>query len=416
MEMPWSQFYARRAQRITGSQIRNFFSLAERPEVISFAGGFPGSDYLPKKEVAQALAEIFAEEGQQALQYTPTEGIYRLRAYLASKMTREGVNCSAEDIIITDGGQQALDLLSRILINPGETVLVEEPAYIGSIGAIRSYGGIPTGVGLDDGGAQPESIEQVIHRLQSKGKTPKFFYTVPNFHNPTGYTTTLERRREILALASRYNFLIVEDNPYGEICYEGTVPESYKSLDQEGRVIYLGSFSKTLAPGIRIGWMAAGQGLIEKIVLAKQTADLCSSSLGQHLALRLSEDGFVDRHVQEVIGSYRRKRDAMLSSMEQHFPSRLTFSHPHGGFYIWVNFPPEYPTACELLYSSLKQNVAFVHGEGFYCREGVTVEHTARFSFSQPSEEKISEGIYRLGLLFNSLEEKSNIKTAIGKP
>lgn len=413
MELSWPYFFARRAQRITGSQIRNFFSLTERPEIISFAGGFPGSDYLPKQEITRALSEIFAEEEHLALQYAPTEGIYRLRSYLASKMVQEGVNCSAEDIIITDGGQQGLDLLSRILVNPGEPVLMEEPAYIGCMGAIRSYGGIPTGISLDSCGAQPDSIERMIYRLHKQGQTPKFFYTVPNFHNPTGYTATLQRRREILSLASRYNFLIVEDNPYGEISYEGTVPESYKSLDQEGRVIYLGSFSKTLAPGIRIGWMVAGPALREKVVLAKQTADLCSSSLGQYLALRLSEEGFVDRHVRRVISSYRRKRDAMISGMERHFPSGITFSRPRGGFFIWVTFPPGYPPARELLFEALEHNVAFVHGEGFFCRKGGT--HTARFSFSQPSIEEISEGICRLSLLFNRLKKSPCLKAA-GKP
>ncbi|HHX88097.1 MAG TPA: PLP-dependent aminotransferase family protein [Firmicutes bacterium] len=409
MELTWTNFFARRVQRITGSQLRSFFSLTERPDIISFAGGFPGSDYFPKPEIIRALTEILAEEGHLALQYTPTEGIYHLRCYLAHKMVREGIACQAKDVIITGGGQQGLDLLGRILINPGDPVLVEEPSYIGCMGTIRSYGGIPTGVKLDSCGVQPVSLERAIYKLRKQGQAPKFFYTVPNFQNPTGYTATLQRRREILSLASRYNFLIVEDNPYGEISFQGAVPPSYKSLDTGERVIYLGSFSKTLAPGIRIGWMVAGSGLREKVLLAKQTADLCSNSLGQYLACRLSKEGLVDRHVRRLINTYRRKRDAMISSMEQCFPPGITFSRPGGGFFIWVSFPTSYPPARELLFKALKKKVAFVHGEGFFCGEGGA--HTARFSFSQPPVEDISEGIYRLGKLFTELEESSYLKT-----
>lgn len=410
MSINWQEQFARRAGRITGSQIRHFFSLTERPEVISFAGGFPGSDLFPREDISRTLAELVREEGRHALQYAPTEGSYELRAYLAGKMRREGFPCEAENIIITDGSQQGLDLLCRILVNPGDPVLVEEPAYIGGMGAIQSYGGAPAGIPMDTQGPLPEAMEHTLQKLARWGKKAKLFYTVSNFQNPTGYTTSLDRRRAILELASRYNFIILEDNPYGELNYDGTVPPSYKSLDREGRVVYLGSYSKTLIPGIRIGWMAGDTALLEKATLAKQTADLCSSSLGQRLVYRLAVEGYIDRHVEKLVGFYRRKRDTMCEAMNEFFPPEICYSRPAGGFFTWVTFPHGYPTARELLDLALERRVAFVHGEGFFSNGGGT--RSARFSFSQSGPEDIREGIARLGELFYTLREEAPRRAA----
>lgn len=396
MNIQWQELFARRVKRITGSQIRSFFSLTERPEVISFAGGFPGSDFFPREDISRTLAELVREEGRNALQYTPTEGNYELRAYLAGKMRREGAPCEIENIIIVDGAQQGLDLLFRIMVNHGDPVLVEEPSYIGAMGAIQSYGGVPTGIAMDSNGPLPEAMEKAILSLQKQGKKPKLFYTVSNFQNPTGYTTVIERRRSILELADRFNLVIIEDNPYGELNYESEpVPASYKSLDPDGRVIYLGSYSKTFIPGIRIGWMAGEVTLLEKVILAKQTTDLCSSSLGQRLVYRLSHEGYVDNHVCRLINLYRKKRDTMLEAMERSFPPEISFTRPSGGFFIWVSFPAGFPPARELLNMALERKVAFVHGEGFFSGGGGT--HTARFSFSQPGADDIARGIERLG-------------------
>jgi DNA-binding transcriptional MocR family regulator len=405
MTIEWQEFYAGRVKRITGSQIRNFFRLTERPEVISFAGGFPGSEFFPREDIARTLAELVREEGRYALQYGPTEGNYELRAYLAGKMRREGSPCELENIIITDGSQQALDLLCRILVDPGDPVLVEEPAYIGAMGAIQSYGGAPAGITMDPDGPLPDVMERTLQQLALQGKNPKLFYTVSNFQNPTGYTTSLARRRAVLELANRYNLLIIEDNPYGELVYEGEVPPTYKSLDRSGRVIYLGSYSKTFIPGIRIGWIAGAAPLLEKVVLAKQTTDLCSSSLGQRLAYALSQKGYVDAHVKRLVGQYRQKRDAMLGAMDQYFPPEIGFSRPKGGFFVWVSFPAHYPPANDLLMLALERKVAFVHGEGFFSNGGGT--HTARFSFSQPGLEDIVKGIDRLGELFEQVGQKT---------
>lgn len=405
MNINWQAHFAVRTKQITGSQIRQFFALTERPEVISFAGGFPSSDFFPREEIARTLSEIVREEASCALQYAPTEGHYELRAYLAAKMRREGIAGDAGNIIILEGSQQGLDLLCRILVDPGDPVLVEEPAYVGGMGAIKSYGGIPVGIAMDEKGPLPEIMEAVLNKLNQQGKKARLFYTVSNFQNPTGYTTSLNRRKIILELAERYDFIILEDNPYGELSYEGKVPPSYKSLDNSGRVVYLGSYSKTFIPGIRTGWAVCDLPLLKKISLAKQTADLCSNSLGQRLAYRLSVEGYIDRHVQRLNRLYRQKRDRMLSAISEFFPPEISFTRPGGGFFVWVLFPSDYPPAPELLNLALERQVAFVDGTGFYSNGGGT--QAARFSFSQPGIDDISEGIRRLGELFYSLRLKS---------
>lgn len=411
MGIKWDNYFADRTKHITGSQIRQFFALTEKPEVISFAGGFPGNDFFPRDVISEALARLSREESGQALQYGPTEGNYELRKLLARQRCHRGENCTTDNLVITDGSQQGLDLLGRILVNNGEPVLVEDPAYIGGMSAIKSYGGKPAGVAMDSEGPIPAAMEQTIRKLTGRGKKPKLFYTVPNFQNPTGATTSLQRRHEILAIASCHDLVIIEDDPYGSLCYEGEVPPDYKSLDREDRVIYLGSYSKILIPGIRIGWMAGPKALVEKVTLAKQTADLCSSSLGQQLAYSLSREGFIEKHIKQLNELYREKRDVMIDSMEKCFPSGIDFTKPKGGFFIWVNFPRNYPSSRELLDLSLERNVAFVHGEGFSSNGNGT--HSARFSFSQPCVDDIVTGVKILGQLFGEVEANRSLK-AIG--
>jgi len=411
MNIEWHHFFSTGASSITGSQIRQFFALTERPEVISFAGGFPGNEFFPQEDISQALSEMIMEDSRQSLQYSPTEGSYELRILLAQKMNREGGGyCEAGNLVVTDGSQQGLDLLSRILINPGDPVLVEEPAYIGGISAFKSYGGQPVGIEMDQEGVIPAKMEKTIIKLAEKGRKPRLFYTVPNFQNPTGITTGFKRRYEILALASRYNLVIIEDNPYGDLCYDGEVPINYKALDREERVVYLGSYSKVLIPGIRIGWLAGSRQLIEKVTLAKQSADLCSSSLGQQLAYKLTRDGYVEKHTKKLNCLYREKRDTMFAAMEKYFPANICFNKPGGGFFIWVNFPAYYPASKELLDLALQKNVAFVHGEGFSSNGGG--KYSARFSFSQPCLEEITAGIKTLGELFQEIESGWMAKTA----
>jgi len=402
MSIEWQNIFADRTKYITGSQIRQFFALTERPEVISFAGGFPGNEFFPLEEIANSLSLLVKEDGKQALQYGPTEGNFELRTLLAKKMCRQGMSCTTDNLVITDGSQQGLDMISRILINAGDPILVEEPAYIGGMSAFKSYGGIPVGISMDNDGPIPSVMEKTIKKLACEGRMPKIYYTVPNFQNPTGITTSRQRRFEILDIAYRHNIIIVEDDPYGDLCYEGDVPGSYKSMDDQDQVIYLGSFSKVLIPGIRVGWLAGPEPLVEKVTLAKQTADLCSSSLGQQLVYRLFKDGFIDQHIQRLTELYRLKRDTMIESMHKYFPDDISFSKPKGGFFIWVVFPSYYPPSRKLLDLALTHNVAFVHGEGFSSNGGGS--HGARFSFSQATPEQITAGIKTLGQLFASLK------------
>ncbi len=404
MQVDWDTIFTDGAKRCSGSQIRSYFSHTEKPEVISFAGGFPDSRLFPTEKVSGVLKELALDEGANAFGYSSTEGSYQLRSYLAGKMNRQGVSCKAEDLLITNGSQQGLDLIFRILVHNRKRVLVEEPGYIGGLGAIRSHGGDIVGVPVDSRGLCPVKLEKALEALAArKEQKPELIYTVPNFQNPTGCVTSLDRRKRIYEIAGKYNLIIVEDDPYREFCYEGEVPPSYKSMDKEGRVVYLGSYSKIFLPGIRVGWMVAPPPLLEKAILAKQTTDLCSNSLGQLLAYRLSVSGYLDQHVTHLMHYYTKKRDAMLESMRRHFPRRVSYTRPRGGFYVWVSFPSYYPASPEMLGMALERKVAFVHGEGFFGQGGRGADG-ARFSFSQNSPEEIEEGIKRLGELFGEVE------------
>ncbi len=397
MPMSWEMLYADRTNCMKNSGIREFFKLTERPDVISFAGGFPSPDCFPQDLIARALSELVMNEGPSVLQYGPTEGNQRLRLYLAQKMTREGTISSEENILITNGSQQGLDLISKVLLNPHDLVIAEEPGYVGGLGAMNNYQGSIVPISIDEEGLCTHLLEKKLKRFKREGKRVKLVYVVPNFQNPTGVTLSLERRHHLLQLASRFNFIIVEDNPYGELRFQGDFLPSIKSLDTEGRVIYLGSFSKTFIPGIRVGWIAADSFLIDKLIAAKQATDLCSNTLGQRLALFFSENAYIDHHVESLVSYYHPKRDLMLQAMEQHFPAGINWTVPQGGFFIWVTFPTSMSAREVLLQSLERQKVAFVDGAGFFTNG--TGHNTARFSFSEATTAEIEQGIARLGEL-----------------
>ena len=311
--------------------------------------------------------------------------------------------------MITNGSQQGMDLVSKLFVNPGDVVLVEEPGYVGGLGAIFNYEADRVPIPLDNDGIRIDVLTNRLRKLKMEGRTPKFIYLVPNFQNPSGICMSLERRRQVLELAREYNFLILEDNPYGELRYEGEPVASIKSLDSEGRVIYLGSFSKTFTPGIRVGWLAAAEEIVAKIISAKGSTDLCSNSLGQRLAYRFAADGYIDRHVATLLPRYRERRDLMLACMEEHFPEGVTWTQPQGGFFIWVSFPGGL-TARQILLKAVERKVAFVDGDGFFVNDNG--KHTARFSFSEASPEKIKRGIAILGEIIAAELAANNIKTA----
>jgi 2-aminoadipate transaminase len=397
MVIQWDQFFSERAQKMKTSEIREFFKLTERPDIISFAGGFPSGAYFPSSHILAHLESLMGEDATPSLQYGPTEGIGPLRQYLAAKMAREGIAGTTEDhILITNGSQQGLDLISKILLDPGDVVIVEEPGYVGGLGAIHNYQGAFLPIPLDDEGLRPDLLEIQLQKLAKQGKKAKFIYLVPNFQNPTGVTMSIARREKILELAGRHDFIILEDNPYGELRYAGNPLPSIKSLDRDGRVVYLGSFSKTFVPGIRLGWMVAEKVLIEKMITAKQGTDLCSNTLSQRLVYSCCSTGFLDHHVQSLVEKYREKRDLMLSCMEKYFPRECTWTTPKGGFFIWLTLP-EGLNAREVLMKAVDRKVAFVDGAGFYVNgQG---QNTARFAFSEASHAEIRTGIERLGRL-----------------
>jgi len=396
--MIFEGLYAERAKLMKTSEIREFFKLIEQPEMISFAGGFPSADFFPMEKVGAVLQSVIEQEGKFALQYGPTEGNLELRTYLAAKMTREGIPASPENILITSGSQQGLDLLSMVFLNPGDVVVVEEPGYVGGLGAIRNYEGERLSIPMDEHGLRTDLLASALCKLSIEGRLPKFAYLVPNFQNPTGISLSLERRREMLKLAEEYNFALIEDNPYGEIRFEGEPLPSIKTMDTEGRVVYLGSFSKTFIPGIRVGWLVADEPLIQKLACAKQATDLCSNSLGQRIACRFATGGYIDEHVSSLITLYKEKRDLMLSCMEDHFPKAVSWTQPRGGFFIWLTLPEEMNTR-KILMKAIERRVAFVDGAGFFVNGNG--KNMARFAFSEASADKIGRGIAVLGKLLH---------------
>ncbi|HHX74513.1 MAG TPA: PLP-dependent aminotransferase family protein, partial [Firmicutes bacterium] len=392
--MKFEQLYAKRADCMKTSAIREFFKLTEQPDVMSFAGGFPSADYFPLEQVNAVLQEIIAGEGKTALQYGPTEGNWELRNYLAEKMSREGMPAEGENILITNGSQQGMDLISKLFVNPGDVVIVEEPGYVGGLGAIYNYEADRLPIPLDNEGLRTDLLANRLRKLKMEGRRVKFAYLVPNFQNPTGICMSLARRKQMLQLARQYDFLILEDNPYGDIRYEGEPLPSIKSMDTEGRVVYLGSFSKTFIPGIRIGWILADKELIQKLTCAKGSTDLCSNSLGQRMAYHFAAGGLIDAHLAALISRYREKRDLMLACMEKYFPAGVNWTYPSGGFFVWVTFPEEL-SARHILLKGIERKVAFVDGTGFYVNgKG---KNTGRFSFSEADPVKIEKGIAILG-------------------
>jgi len=379
------------------SVVRELLKLTEQPDVISFAGGLPAPDVFPVKEFQEACQKVLAEHGPQALQYSTTEGYRPLREMIARHTARYGIVVSAENILITSGSQQALDLIGKVFINPGDRILVEKPTYLGALQAWNTYQAEYITVPLDDDGIQTEGLEEAL-RIG-----PKFLYVLPNFHNPAGVTLSLERRKKLIELADHYGVPIIEDDPYGQLRYEGDHLPALFVIDNEvqghngvpysGNVIYLSTFSKTLAPGLRLGWVIAPVEVIKKLVQAKQGSDLHTSTFTQMVAYEVARGGFLDRHVRFIRQVYRERRDAMLDALERYFPEGIRWTHPQGGLFLWVILPEDLD-ASEILKEAIKEKVAFVPGVAFYA-DG-SGRNTMRLNFSYMTPDKIEEGIKRL--------------------
>lgn len=396
MNTLWSQRFAQRTQRMHGSAVRELLKLTAHPEVISFAGGLPAPEVFPVREFEAATVRVLSEHGPEALQYGLTEGWPKLREMIARHMARYGILVNSENILITSGSQQALDLIGKVFINPGDRILVEKPTYLGALQAWSAYQAEFIGVPIDQNGMLPYPLESALRA------GPKFIYALPNFQNPTGATLNMERRTELVRLADRNGVPLIEDDPYGQLRYEGAHLPPLVSIDARrrngklysGNVIYLSTFSKTLAPGLRLAWVVAPVEVIERLAQAKQGSDLHTSTFVQMVAYEVARGGFLDRHVRHIRTVYRARRDAMLDALGRHFPAGVRWTKPHGGLFLWATLPPGID-ASDVLKAALEQKVAFVPGANFYSDGSGT--GTMRLNFSNSTPERIEEGIRRLG-------------------
>lgn len=375
------------ANNMRRSAIRDLLSVANSPEIISFAGGFPNPKTFPVEDLKLIMAEVLETESESALQYGTTEGNNKLREELAKRYREVGLNITRDNIIITTSSQQAIDLTCRLFLNPGDTVLCGLPSYLGALQAIWSYQGVPVGV------ANEEDTPAIIEKLIREGRKPKFIYTIPDFQNPSGVTMNLKQREALLATAQKYDLLIIEDSPYREIRFDGVEQPPIYSLDTDNRVILLGTFSKTFVPGFRIGWVIADKDIIEKYVIAKQSSDLCTPPFNQAVAAKYLEKGLFDKNLVKTIELYRGKRDHMISCFEKYMPDGVTWTHPEGGLFLFVSLPHGYDTS-DLFKIALKENVTFVIGEAFHC-DG-SGKNTMRINFSFMNNDRIEEGVKRL--------------------
>jgi len=390
------------AKSMRRSAIRDLLSVANRPEVISFAGGFPNPASFPVEDLKVIMQEVLELDSTAALQYGPTEGNAKLRQLIAERYIAQGLNITKENVMITTSSQQAIDLTTKIFINPGDTIVCGLPSYLGALQAFWSYQANPIGVTKD------EELEVVVRALIASGKKPKFVYTIPDFQNPSGITMNLQQRREVIAVAKKYDLIIIEDSPYRELRFEGETQPLMYSMDNE-RVILLGTFSKTFLPGFRLGWIIAPTNIIEKLIVAKQSTDLCAPVFDQAVAARYLEKGLFDKNLKNTIELYRKQRNHMLACFDKYMPQGVKWTRPEGGLFLFVTLPEGYD-ATELFNVAIKENVAFVIGEAFHC-DG-SGKNTMRINFSFMNEERTEEGVKRLAKAIKKMLETAPVAPA----
>lgn len=407
----YARLLARRTQAMRSTAMRDLMSITERPEVISLAGGLPDTASFPPRVFAEIFEGIASEACARALQYGPTEGLAETKRCIREVMSAEGMPVDPQDVIVTTGGQQVIDLVARALVDPGDVVIAEGPTYPGAIPAFCSYEAEIVQISVDDEGLRIDELAEQLEQLRALGKRVKLLYTVPTFQNPAGVTLANGRRRRILELAREYGFLILEDNPYGLLRYEGEPATPLFALDGGEQVIYLGTFSKILAPGIRLGWVVAPTPVREKINIGKQAADLCTSTLSQLMVHAYFERQRWRSYVELVSTLYRRRRDTLLNALAEHLPPEATWTVPRGGLFVWVTLP-DYIDTTDLLARALRENVAFVPGEqAFVDGRG---KSSMRLNFSGCDEQQIREGVRRIGEVVE--EQIALYGTLTGRP
>lgn len=377
---------------MTASEIRALFAVASRPEVVSLAGGMPYLAALPMEAIAQQVGEVVAVDGLSALQYGSAQGLPLLREQICEVMALEGIQAHPDDVVVTVGSQMALDIVTRIFCDPGDVVIAEAPSYVGALGTFTAYQAQVVHVQMDDYGLVPEALLGALRALADTGRSAKFLYTIPNFHNPAGVTLAVERRQEILAICERFGVLVVEDNPYGLLGFEGQQYPALRATEPEN-VVYLGSFSKTFAPGLRVGWALAPHGVREKLVLAAESATLCPPSFTQAVVSRYLASHDWRGQVKAYREAYRVRCEAMLGALEHHLPDGCSWTRPDGGFYVWLTLP-EGVDAKAMLPRAVTERVAYVPGTAFYA--DAFGSRQLRLSYCYPTPERIREGVRRL--------------------
>src|SRR4051794_14544882 len=390
----YAGLFAARTRVMKSSAMRDMMAVTARPEVISLAGGLPDTSTFPPDTFAAITQRIATESCAKALQYGPTEGLPETKDCIAQVMEAEGMRADPEDIVVTTGGQQVIDLVVKTLVDPGDVIVAEAPTYPGAVPTFYSYQADVVQIEMDSCGMRMDLLEETLDRLEREGRRPKFIYTVPTFQNPAGVTMSLERRQRLVEIANQRELLVLEDNPYGMLRYEGEPLPPLRSLDGGVFVMYLGTFSKILSPGIRLGWVVAPPPVLEKINLGKQAADLCTSTLSQLMVQAYFEEGRWRDYVESLTDIYRKRRDTMLDALADHFPPQAEWTRPGGGLFIWATLP-DFIDTTDLLARALRENVAFVPGEGAYL-DG-RGRNAMRLNFSGSDEDAIREGVRRLG-------------------
>jgi 2-aminoadipate transaminase len=389
----YASLFAERTKVMKSSAMRDLMALTERDDVISLAGGMPDTSTFPPDSYASLMNTVAVRSCARALQYGPTEGLLLVKNCIAQVMRAEGMEVDTDELLVTTGGQQVIDLVCKTLLDPGDVVVTEAPTYPGAVPTFCAYQADVVQVTMDRDGMLIDALEATLDELERTGRRPKFIYTIPNFHNPAGVTLSLERRRELVRIAGERELLVLEDNPYGLLRYEGESLPTLRSLDEDF-VIYASTFSKILSPGVRLGWTAAPAPVLAKMTIGKQASDLCSSSISQYFVGAYFDSGPWEDYVRSLIEIYRRRRDVMLDSLAEHFPREAEWTHPQGGLFIWATMP-DYIDTTDLLARALRDHVAFVPGRAAYVdgRGGSAM----RLNFSGVGEDEIREGIRRIG-------------------
>ena len=382
--------FSKRMERMQASEIRELLKLTQKPEIISFAGGLPAPELFPVEELAKVAEDVLKSEGRQLLQYATTEGRPSLRQKIADRMlAKYNTKVSPDEILITTGSQQCLDFAGKLFLDPGDIVLCESPSYLGALNAFNAYEPNFVEVPTDDGGLIPEELDKIL----STTERCKFIYVIPDFQNPTGRTWSMERRIKFMEVVNKHHLPVLEDNPYGELRFEGEILPSLKSMDTKGLVMFLGTFSKIFCPGLRLGWVAAVPDVVSEFVKIKQSADLHTSNFDQGLADAYIENYDLDAHVEQIKALYKHRRDVIIESMEKMMPEGVKWTHPEGGLFLWLTFP-QGVSAAQVFMKCIEKNVAGVTGDAFF-PNGKT-DRNMRINYSNMPDEKIAEGIRRM--------------------